>query len=112
MQRRFAGFAATVLLAACNGTAPTPPVSQIGQHVVARSTKLRVLLDEEFNESSLDTNLWYTCYPYTYPPDGCSNNPSLELEWYEPQNVSVRGGYLQLTARHQTVIAAIHIPPA
>lgn len=102
MRGFFAGFAATVLLAACNGGAPNPPVTQSRQAAAVRSAKARLLLDEEFNEPSLDKTLWYTCYPYTYPPHGCSNNPGLELEWYEPQNVSVRGGSLQLTARHQT----------
>ncbi|MBV8372019.1 MAG: glycoside hydrolase family 16 protein [Candidatus Eremiobacteraeota bacterium] len=62
----------------------------------------RVLLDQEFNGGSLDKTLWYTCYPWAKRGAGCSNNPGLELEWYEKANVSVGGGNANLVALHQS----------
>jgi beta-glucanase (GH16 family) len=61
----------------------------------------RMLFDDEFNGSSLNTSLWYRCYPWADENVGCTNNPSIELEWYHTPNVTVSGGFLQLTALKQ-----------
>ena len=62
-----------------------------------------MLFDAEFAGNALDTNVWYTCYPQAKPGAGCTNNPGLELEWYEPHNVTVGGGMARLTALIQSV---------
>jgi len=60
-----------------------------------------MLLDEEFGGTRLDRKRWYTCYNSAPVGQGCTNNPSLELEWYRAPNVIVADGLLHLVARVQ-----------
>jgi beta-glucanase (GH16 family) len=53
---------------------------------------------DEFNGTSLDGSKWNTCYP-----SGCYGPSSGELEWYQAANVTESGGYLHLTAKHESV---------
>jgi beta-glucanase (GH16 family) len=59
----------------------------------ARTT---VLLDESFDDHALDTNVWNTCH--WWGDEGCTISSNDELEWYRPEQVSVSGGALRLTA--------------
>jgi beta-glucanase (GH16 family) len=52
---------------------------------------------DEFNGSSLDTGKWSTCYQF-----GCTNSSNRELEWYQATNDTESGGYLHLTAKHES----------
>lgn len=54
--------------------------------------KLR--LDAQFKGNTLDSRMWSTCYDWN-----CTNNGSLELEWYTSSNVSVSNGEAHLTAK-------------
>lgn len=60
-----------------------------------------MIFNDEFSDTSLDTNKWTTCYPMP-TPTGCNHGPT-ELEWYQPQNVSVGDGLLHLTAKQEQV---------
>lgn len=58
-------------------------------------------LDERFDGTRLDTQVWNTCY--WWDDGGCTIASNDELEWYLPGQVSVRDGALVLTAEHRTV---------
>ena len=61
----------------------------------------RLVLDEDFDGTELDDRTWTTCYDWN--KDGCTNSGNDELQWYMPDQVSVRDGELTLTAeRHET----------
>ncbi|MBO0684546.1 MAG: glycoside hydrolase family 16 protein [Candidatus Dormibacteraeota bacterium] len=57
----------------------------------------KAIFDSEFGGTSLDTTRWTTCSPQLRQ-DPCSGWRG-ELETYRPENVSVSGGELHLTAR-------------
>ncbi|KQX11643.1 hypothetical protein ASC82_17340 [Streptomyces sp. Root431] len=61
----------------------------------------RLVLDENFDGTELDDRTWTTCYDWN--KGGCTNSGNDELQWYMPDQVSVRDGELTLTAeRHET----------
>ncbi|MCE5292657.1 MAG: glycoside hydrolase family 16 protein [Nocardiaceae bacterium] len=70
---------------------------------VACAATPAVLFQDNFNGTVLDGSKWYRCYKWTREADGCSNNPKMELEWYQTKNVSLSSGSLNLTARHESV---------
>lgn len=55
-----------------------------------------VVLDETFDGDVLDTTVWNTCH--WWGEQGCTISSNDELEWYRPEQVSVSGGVLRLTA--------------
>ncbi len=93
-----AGLALALAACASSGTSATVPIAAGGAAFVAAASP-KPMFDDEFDGSALDSALWSTCYPWAKPSAGCTNNPSLELEWYEAQNVTVSGGNALLTAR-------------
>jgi len=70
------------------------------QTTVTTST---VLFADDFEGSSLNLKKWYRCYADTDEKVGCSNNPGMELEWYQPGNATVSSGLLHLIAREKAV---------
>jgi beta-glucanase (GH16 family) len=62
----------------------------------------KLAFDPSFSGSSLDTGTWSTCYDESDASAGCTNNPSVENEWYLPSQVSVSGGTLNLTAKQES----------
>jgi beta-glucanase (GH16 family) len=62
----------------------------------------QLTFDPSFSGSSLDTSTWSTCYNDSTQSAGCTNNPTVEKEWYLPSQVSVSGGALNLTAKQET----------
>ena len=83
--------------AACagpTGTAPAAVASPV-------PPGWRLVLDDGFDGTELDDRTWTTCYDWN--KDGCTNSGNDELQWYLPDQVSVRDGELTLTAeRHET----------
>lgn len=61
----------------------------------------KLTFDPSFSGSSLDTSTWATCYDWATTSAGCTNNPSLEKEWYTPSQVQLSGGDLNLVAQHE-----------
>jgi beta-glucanase (GH16 family) len=57
--------------------------------------------DPSFAGPQLSTGTWATCYDWATSV-GCTNNPSLEKEWYLPSQVNVSGGTLNLVAKQET----------
>lgn len=66
------------------------------------SGRFRLAFADDFQGSQLDLRRWTTCY--WWDDNGCTNLGNNELEWYRPENVSVEGGSLLLTARREEVI--------
>lgn len=65
-------------------------------HSISYSQTQTLIFSDDFN--SIDTSKWNTCYWW-----GCTNAGNHELEWYQPQNISINNGILNLTARKETV---------
>lgn len=61
----------------------------------------RLIFRDEFDGSGLDRSKWTTCY--WWANDGCTNESSDELQWYQPDNVIAEGGRLRLRAREREV---------
>ena len=80
--------------------------SQGGPHLHAgtrsSSATWRLAFRDEFSGTRLSTRHWATCY--WWATTGCTNQGNHELEWYQPANVQVGAGALQLTARRERAI--------
>ena len=63
-----------------------------------------LILDEEFNGTSLNPDIWNTCH--WWDDGGCTIASNNELEWYLPGQVRVRDGVLRLTAERRDVLGA------
>lgn len=58
---------------------------------------------ESFNEQTLDTSRWNTCFWWDNSPLGCDGSVANgELQRYLPGNVTVHGGMLDIVARHES----------
>jgi beta-glucanase (GH16 family) len=70
---------------------------------VAPPSTWKLTFDSDFSSSTLDTNVWATCYWFASPGAGCTNtgNSGEEKEWYQPSQVQVKGGVLNLIAQHE-----------
>jgi beta-glucanase (GH16 family) len=62
-----------------------------------------VVFFDEFRGDELDEDTWTTCY--WWDDDGCTIASNDELEWYQPDNVTLSDGELRLTARAEDVSA-------
>ena len=79
---------------------PTPsgnpqPIGQTGNW--------KMIFNDEFNSSSLDTNKWRTCF--WWADTTCSIETNHELELYNPQDILVQNGVLQLRAQKRDMVA-------
>lgn len=88
-----------ILCASQVGSLPSPHANP----GASSASAVQPLFADEFSGSSLDLKKWYRCYADTDENVGCSNNPGLELEWYQRENVLVSGGFLHLVARKHKV---------
>jgi beta-glucanase (GH16 family) len=66
-------------------------------------THSSLVFSDSFDGAHLDRSKWGTCYPW-FDGTGCTNHGNPELEWYLPQQVSVQGGALHLTALRSPVL--------
>ncbi|HSD84406.1 MAG TPA: glycoside hydrolase family 16 protein [Anaerolineae bacterium] len=71
---------------------PTPLPLPLGQ-----KGDWQLIFQDEFEGAVLDTRQWVTCY--WWDKQGCTIRTNRELEWYQPENVSVRDGVLRLRAQ-------------
>jgi beta-glucanase (GH16 family) len=102
-----------VSLSAASVASPTPSPTGDSQAVsivgkakkvnVAPPSTWKLAFDSDFSGSALDTNVWSTCYWFASPGAGCTNNgnSNQEKEWYQPSQVQVSGGTLNLVAQHE-----------
>lgn len=76
------------------GTAAVPDPAREGMELV---------FSDDFSDPELDGDRWTTCY--WWDDGGCTNEGNDELEWYQPGNVTVDDGVLQLTAHEEQAAA-------
>lgn len=62
----------------------------------------RQVFADEFSETRLNTDTWTQCY--WWDDNGCTNLSNNELQWYQPGNIGLADGRLQLTARPQSIV--------
>jgi beta-glucanase (GH16 family) len=99
-QRRLVVLSVLVLLAAVAAIAIS--VFVVRQNAVADAPdKGRLLLNEGFNGTTLNTDNWSPCYEWS--ANGCTNQGNHELEWYVPGQVKVADGLLTLEAKPQSI---------
>lgn len=55
-----------------------------------------LVFSDDFNGTKLNTNKWNTCY--WWGNNGCTNGGSGDIQWYQPDDVSVSNGILRLKA--------------
>lgn len=81
-----------VVVTACGSdtAAPSPRVSG----------SWRLVFQDDFNGSKLDADRWVTCYDWN--KRGCTNTGNDEAQWYLPEQVSVGGGALTLSAERRS----------
>ena len=109
MQRLLTILSLVVLWVGIAGTAtppfgPQPRLRGVQASPPASEAAPNMIFDEEFNGTKLNLSKWYRCYYYADEKQGCSFGPPLEKEWYQIANVTISGGYLQLTAKKQQVV--------
>jgi beta-glucanase (GH16 family) len=68
---------------------------------MGQNGRWKLLFSDEFEGSALDSRKWVTCY--WWDQDGCTNLGNHELQWYQPANITVAGGALELTAERRSV---------
>lgn len=61
----------------------------------------QLVFAEEFEGDQLDTTKWHTCHWWNN--NGCTIITNDELEWYQPEQVSVTGGHLNLTVERRDI---------
>src|SRR4051794_41015979 len=84
----------------CQGTSAPRPVADTqilngAAHPAPPGSRL--VLDEQFNGTSLDLSRWGRCH--WWATGGCTIGSNHELEWYRAANVSVADGHVRLEAR-------------
>lgn len=80
---------------------PPPSTSSTQAGPVGQSGSWKILFRDEFDTQVLNRGHWTVCY--WWDNTGCTNLGNNELEWYLPENVTVRDGALHLTAQKKTV---------
>ncbi|MFJ8042071.1 family 16 glycosylhydrolase [Kitasatospora sp. NPDC096147] len=80
----------------------SPPSA--GASVPAPPGDWRLVFQDEFDGTALNTGRWATCYDWN--DGGCTNKANHELEWYLPSQATVGGGELTLTAQRRPTTGA------
>ena len=101
--QRIIAIACLALLAACGTAQPQTTLPSQTQTLQRQNGAPKILLDDEFTNPSLDNRLWFACYTWVNAGQRCTNGGNLELEWYEPHNVVLADGVLNLVAKSHPV---------
>lgn len=88
---------------------PTPTIPADPLRTPTAPGTWRPIFVESFNGRTLDTTHWSTCFWWSInAPNGCEGSAANgELEWYLPENISLSGGALDITARHDHVTTSL-----
>ncbi len=82
---------------------PTSPPSGGSPTPVGQSGTWRLVFDDEFNGTTLDSSKWRTCF--WWADTTCSIETNHELELYNSQDVLVQNGLLRLRAQRRDMVA-------
>jgi beta-glucanase (GH16 family) len=83
------------------GNAILPAALESDLRPTGQNGRWALLFSDEFEGSALDSRKWVTCY--WWDQGGCTNLGNRELQWYQPANVTVANGEMQLTAKRQSI---------
>jgi beta-glucanase (GH16 family) len=61
-----------------------------------------LVFSDNFNGTTLDTNKWNTCY-WWGTKKGCNNGGAKEVQWFQPDDVTVSNGFLHLRAQKRSM---------
>ena len=64
--------------------------------------QVTLLFSDDFDDTSLNTDKWTTCYWWRDASGGCTMVANKELQWYQPDDVLVGDGVLKLRAQERT----------
>lgn len=85
---------------------PAQPTTVLETDKVVAGKKL--VFGDEFDTQTLNSKNWTTCYDWRRPSEtGCTNHGNFEQQWYIPEQVQVKDGFLVLTAQKKAVDAAV-----
>lgn len=77
------------------------PAVNAADHPSSNPDAWTLVFEEQFDGDVLNVEDWTTCY--WWDTDGCTNEGNNELQWYQPDNVSVEDGNLVLEAKEQHI---------
>lgn len=81
---------------------PTPTLSHEGPTPTLPGD-WQLVFSDEFDGTTLDQQYWSTCF--WWGESGCTIKSNNELQWYQPENVTLAAGILRLTARQSEIRA-------
>lgn len=82
---------------------PMPTPTELPTRPLGQTGEWNLIFHDEFEGDALNTDKWVTCYWWN--DDGCTIETNNELQWYQPDNVSVENGNLILRAKEEAVTA-------
>lgn len=94
----------TVTSTATGPAATTTATTTASFQPVGQAGSWKLLFHDEFDSPSLDTTKWNTCFFNFTVGNGCDHDQG-ELELYQPNEVSVSNGTLNLQAEKKTLTA-------
>jgi beta-glucanase (GH16 family) len=103
MKYRVAATIFALAASACSGaqtSAPLAPASVPANAVRHHQASAKLLFADEFDGSSIDRTVWYTCFFWQKHPKACSD---AGLARFEEHNVGEHGGFA-------TIVAESHAP--
>jgi beta-glucanase (GH16 family) len=92
-----------LLLASCEPLAHADTGSDLPDAPLGQSGEWNLVFHDEFDGPRLDAASWVTCY--WWDDQGCTIASNNELQWYQPDDVTVENGRLILSARERSVQA-------
>jgi beta-glucanase (GH16 family) len=90
--------AVAVIVIGLVGVAIKEATNGPGLPTAATPSGWQMTFNSNFSGNTLDSKIWSTCYWWA-SSNGCTDNPTVEKEWYLPSQVHVNGGVLQLVAQ-------------
>ena len=94
--------AVAVIVIGVVGVAAKEATSGPGLPMVATPSGWQMTFNSNLSGNTLDSKIWATCYWWA-SNNGCTNNPTVEKEWYLPSQAHVNAGILQLVAQPEAI---------
>lgn len=101
---RLGALAPTVLVLICTVATEERAIGHEVYHFqpLGRDDQFEMVFNDEFDEPLLSLDRWTTCF--WWDDNGCTISSNSELQWYTPENVTVKDGMLVLTAHPESVV--------
>lgn len=92
-----------LLIVSCNSHGNADGGSHLPNAPLGQSGEWKLVFHDEFDGPALDRDSWVTCHWWN--DQGCTIASNNELQWYQPDDVTVEDGKLILRARERSVRA-------